>query len=281
MRQNKKNVYEYYNAKGWEVSSKNGVILDEEINTNHNESCRAYNAKTRNRVLEQLNKVSGKKNKLLDVASGALHLPELIEYSRDFQQRHCIDFSEKALDQAKKNLVNSGQKDSFFYNLDFLDGDLEINHFDAVISLHTLYHVDITKQHDFVEKLIKYVRPQGSVIIVYSNPFSLQQIITFPIFVWHSFKSLLRDILAKLSLIKNVNNKIYFRRKSIFWWRRFQNYGKVTILSERTFNATFEKKIIPNNNIGKTIYNLLFKLESFSFWKYFSTYYIVTIKKGG
>ena len=178
MKQNKKNVYEYYNDIGWEVSSKKGVVLDEEINVNNNESCRAYNTKTRNRVLEQLNRVSGKKNKLLDVASGAIHLPELIEFSRDFQQRHCVDFSSKALDQAKINLVNSGQKDSFFYIVDFLESSFESSGFDAAISLHTLYHVDITKQHDFVEKLIKYVRPQGSVIIVYSNPFSLQQIIT-------------------------------------------------------------------------------------------------------
>ena len=185
----KKNVYEYYNNQGWKSSSEGGsILLDEDINVNKNDSCIIYNTKTRNRVLEQLNKLSGKKNKLLDVASGAIHLPEYIEYSRAFQQRHCVDFSSNALDQAKINLTSSGQNESFLYNLDFLESSFESNYFDAAISLHTLYHVDIVKQHDFVEKLIKYVRSDGVVIIVYSNPLSIQQIITYPMFLWQKSK---------------------------------------------------------------------------------------------
>jgi ubiquinone/menaquinone biosynthesis C-methylase UbiE len=276
----KKNVHEYYSNQGWKPSSEGGnILLDEAINVNNNDSCSIYNTKTRNRVLEQLNKLSGKKNKLLDVASGAVHLPEYIEYSRAFQQRHCVDFSSNALDQAKMNLTSSGQNDSFFYNLDFLESSFESNYFDAAISLHTLYHVDIVKQHDFVEKLIKYVRSDGVVIIVYSNPLSIQQIITYPMFLWQKSKLLVKYILIQLSLYNDDGNKFYFKRKSIFWWSRFSDYGELTISAERTFSASFEKRFIPNNDIGKKFYNFLFWLESFAFWKYFSTYYIVTIKK--
>ena len=280
MNKDKKNVYDYYNQQGWEVSSGGVISLDEEINVNNNESCITYNTKTRRRVLENLNNLDGKKNKLLDVASGAIHLPELLEYSGDFQQRYCVDFSSKALDQAKKNLVNSGQKDCVFYNLDFLESSFESNYFDAAISLHTLYHIDMDKQHDFVKNLIKCVRTEGLVIIVYSNPFSMQQIITFPVFLWQNLKSLIKNILIRLSLLdKSKENKIYFRRKNIFWWKRFRNLGEITISSERTFNASFEKKFIPDNTFGKMIYNFFYWLECYNFWKYFSTYYIVSIKK--
>ena len=276
----KKNVvFEYYNSKGWKTGPKSNITLDEEINANNNLSCKLYNTATRQRVLKLLDQLVGKKEKLLDVASGPLHLKEFLEYSKSFNERHCVDFSSIALEKAKLNLVKSGQKKSFFYNIDFLYSDFESNLFDAAISLHTLYHVEINKQKDFVEKLIKYVRPGGIIIIVYSNPFSLQSILTTPIYLWQRFKSLVRSILINLSLYKDKKNDLYFKRNSIFWWNDFAKYGDLKIIAERTFNAKFEKKIIPDNNFGEKIYKILYSLENFSFWKYFSSYHIVIIKK--
>lgn len=272
-------VFQYYNNQGWASHSKSGLTLDEEINVNNNKSCKLYNTQTRNRVLSQLNKLKGPKKNLLDVASGPLHIQEFLHYSNSFVARHCVDFSKIALKEAKRNLIKLGQKKSFFYNIDFLKSNFKANEFDSAISLHTLYHVDIDEQKKFVKKLIKYVRPGGLVIIVYSNPFSLQSVLTAPIFLWNCFKSLTKDILIKLSFYKYKKNELYFKRKSIFWWNYFQTLGEVKIIPERTFTGSFEKKIIPNNNFGKSIYKLLFFLENYSFWRFFSTYYIVIIKK--
>ena len=272
-------VYHYYNNQGWVSHSKTGLTLDEEINVNNNKSCKLYNTKTRNRVLSQLNKLKGPKKNLLDVASGPLHIQEFLHYSKSFVERHCVDFSKIALKEAKHNLAKFGQKKSFFYNIDFLKSNFKVNSFDSAISLHTLYHVDIDEQKNFVKKLIKYVRPGGLVIIVYSNPFSLQSVLTAPIFLWNFFKSLTKDILIKLSFYKYKKNELYFKRKSIFWWNCFKTLGEVKIIPERTFSGSFEKKIIPNNNFGKSVYKLLFFLENHSFWRFFSTYYIVIIKK--
>ncbi len=276
---NTKVVYNYYNNQGWALNSKTGLTLDEEINVNNDKSCKLYNTKTRNRVLNQLNKLKGSKNKLPDVASGPLHIQEFLHYSKSFVERHCVDFSKIALKDAKHNLAKFGQKKSFFHNIDFLKSKFKANSFDAAISLHTLYHVDINDQKNFVKKLIKYVIPSGLVIIVYSNPFSLQSALTAPIFLWNFFKSFTKEILIKLSFYKYKKNELYFKRKSIFWWNCFKTLGEVKIIPERTFNASFEKKIIPNNNFGKRLYKLLFSLENYSFWRFFSTYYIVIIKK--
>jgi len=274
----KNNVYEYYNNLGWKPVKK-GITLDEHINVNNNISCKFYNSSTRKRVVNQLNKLTGKKKKLLDVASGPLHIPEFLAYSKSFAERHCVDFSKIALKKAKENLAKNGQKNSFFYNIDFLKKGFKANSFDSAISLHTLYHIALDKQKFFVEKLLKYVRPAGLVIIVYSNPFSLQSILTAPILLYYQFKLLIKNICIKLKLYQDKKNQLYFKRKNIFWWNYFKKFGKLKIIPERTFNASFEKKIIPNNNFGKFIYNFLFFIESFELWKYFCTYYIVVIKK--
>jgi len=71
----------------------------------------------------------------------------------------------------------------------------------------------------------------------------------------------------------------YLNKNGINWWNDFAKYGDLKIIAERTFNAKFEKKIIPDNNFGEKIYKILYSLENFSFWKYFSSYHIVIIKK--
>lgn len=271
-------VYNYYNNQGWELGQKN-VMLDEEINVNNNSSCNRYNKLTRERVSNILKKYKGKKIKLLDVASGPLHIKEFLEYSKSFSERHCVDFSKLALKKAKINLIKNGQKKCFFYNIDFLNNKFRADEFDCAVSMHTLYHVGINKQREFVNKLIKCVKPNSLVIIVYSNPFSLQSLLTLPMLVWREFKSYIKKILIKISLYKEKNDSLYFKRKSIFWWNNFKRSGEVKLIAERTFSASFEKKIIPNNNFGKKVYNFLFYIENFSFWKYFSAYYIVIIKK--
>ena len=88
--------------------------------------------------MRELNKLKGKKNKLLDVASGPLHIKEFLEYSKSFSERHCVDFSKLALKKAKHNLTKFGQKKSFFYNVNFLNSDFKDNFFDAAISLSTV-----------------------------------------------------------------------------------------------------------------------------------------------
>ena len=275
----KKNVFEYYNTKGWEANAETGRIIDESVNVNSANSCIDYNSKTRKRVLNHVNQLKGPKNKILDVASGAVHLPELVEYSMSFKQRTCIDFSARALDLAKINLEKSGQNDCRFLNIDFLNSNFDDGYFDAAISLHTLYHVELNKQEEFVKKIIKSTRKDGVVIIVYSNPFSLERILTSPVFFWQKFKSLIKKILKSLSLINNNNKDIYFKRHNIFWWRRFSSYGEIKISAERTFSASFEKIFIPDNELGKKIFKLIFFIENFNLWKYFSTYYIVVINK--
>jgi len=273
-----RSVFGYYDSKGWEKVD--GRYVDTEVNENLEPAAEHYNSITRNRILAELSELpEGNRNRLLDCASGAVQYPEYIEYSRTFGQRYCVDFSAQALSEARENLTNAGQSNCVFLCEDLLRVDFEEGYFDAAISLHTLYHVHVTEQEEFVERLIKSVREGGKIILVYSNPLSLRACLAFPMYLWHSFKQLAKWLLARLSLYGDTKETLYFRRKNVWWWRRFQRFGDVNIRAYRFLTPSTERRIIPDNSLGRRIYSWLYSLESATLAAYFSDYYMVVIKK--
>ena len=270
-----KKVSNYYNKEGWEkgISSR---LLDDEINRNHSLVSAEYFSKIEKKILNELNSLEISKLKLLDVGCGAIQIPERQEQSRNFKERHCVDFSKKALQIASKNLLNSGQLNNYFYNIEFLDNKFESNLFDATVCMHVLYHVDISLQEKFVRELIRVTKKNGYIFIAYSNPYGLINILRLPFRIFELIKVFIKSI---LTLITDFNDKnLYFRRKNIFWWRKFKDKCDIKISSLNTFNSKFLNFIIPNSNLGKKALNLLFKLENFKIWRFFSEYYIVILK---
>ena len=75
--------------------------------------------------------------------------------------------------------------------------------------------------------------------------------------------------------------KFYFKPNSLFWWRRFNKLAVVKIKPWRTFSAKMQKIIIPNNNFGKKLFELLFLLEEKipSIFVFLGTYPIIIITK--
>ena len=270
-----KTVYDYYKNGGW--SMKSGVYFDTEINENLQKAASEYNTQTRRRVLHVLNILQLKKSKsLLDVASGPIQYPEYLEYSRPFAKRVCVDFSQVALEGAKNNLENDLQDNGVFICADFLNLNIKPNTFGASISLHTLYHIQIEKQKDFVEKLIEVTEPDGLVIIVYSNPLSFRSFIRIPSAI---IMRILRWTRRK-ALDEKVNvSAIYCKRWRRSWWKQFNSFGIVSFKTYRLFTPSFEKSIIPDNFIGKILYNILFKIEESKFSLFLADYYMIVIKK--
>ena len=173
-------------------------------------------------------------------------------------------------------MLNSGQLNNYFYNIEFLDNKFESNLFDATVCMHVLYHVDISLQEKFVRELIRVTKKNGYIFIAYSNPYGLINILRLPFRIFELIKVFIKSI---LTLITDFNDKnLYFRRKNIFWWRKFKDKCDIKISSLNTFNSKFLNFIIPNSNLGKKALNLLFKLENFKFWRFFSEYYIVILK---
>ncbi len=254
-------VYDYYKSLGW--STQNGIYHDTLVNENLQHAALQYNTDTKRRVLRILQSLpSSRFNSLLDCASGPVQYPEYLEYSRLFTKRVCVDFSETALQAARVNLIKDSQLNCEFICANFLDLEIKDNSFDAAISLHTLYHVQLEKQKQFVEKLIAVTKPGGLVIVVYSNPLSLRSFLRIPSVVIMRSWGWLR---GKLSGKKINSNGLYCKRHRRLWWAQFNKLGQVSYYTYRLFTSSFENKFIHDNKLGALVYKTLFRFEECKF----------------
>ena len=245
-------VSKFYNSVGWKTAD--GITEDARQFEDLREHAKEYVSRCRLRVLRHIPK-SGEN--ILDMASGPIQYKEYLEYSRNFKKRYCVDLSLEALDAAKEKIGDHG----VYLHGSFFDLTLEENFFDCAISLHTIYHMDKDKQEEAVRKLLKVIRPGKPVVIVYSNNKTLLS-------YWRS--SLPCRVLRRLTLLwkrheQNTNKEetsgLYFYAHPINWWDRFDDVAEVKILPWRSFLSDDQKRLIPNNIIGRKMFALLFALE--------------------
>ncbi|MBI5959371.1 MAG: class I SAM-dependent methyltransferase, partial [Chloroflexi bacterium] len=100
-----------------------------------------------------------------DVASGPIQYPTYLTYSENYDIRVCVDVSFQALIGAKQR-VPAGR--GLFVlgnirNLPFRTGA-----FDAIVSLHTVYHIIAEQQHAVFDELHRVLKPAGRAVIVYT-----------------------------------------------------------------------------------------------------------------
>ncbi|HEX5264890.1 MAG TPA: class I SAM-dependent methyltransferase [Phenylobacterium sp.] len=102
---------------------------------------------------------------LLDAASGAIPLASYLPYSRDYDQRVCVDFSIRALHEARAKLPNGR---GVFVLGDITCLPIRDGVIDDAISLHTLYHVPRDLQTQAVDELVRTLKPKGKLVVVYT-----------------------------------------------------------------------------------------------------------------
>lgn len=229
-----KSVFKFYNKFGW--LKKKNITTDSEIFEDNRMCASEYISYCRKRIQKYIPK-NGKN--FLDFASGPLQYSEYLRYSKNFKVRHCIDFSRLAIKEAKKKLGNKGK----YYCDDFMNIKFKKNYFDCSLSMHTLYHINKNKQAKVVNKLIKITKQNKPVIIVYSNPNTLIKKLTF-------------------FLKRNKKKGIYFFCHPNDWWKQFNKKADVKIFPWRSFSSQHQKKLIPNNFLGKILFKLLIFFEN-------------------
>lgn len=262
MKKAEEKVSSFYNGKGWD--SLNGITEDAKQFEDLRECSKEYLKKCRMRVLDHIPKEG---EFLLDMASGPIQYPEYLDYSKGFLKRYCVDLSKKALIDAEKKIGSHG----VFINKSLFDIDFKENFFDAVISLHTIYHIDANQQKDAVLKLINSVKTGKPVVIVYSNP--------------NTIRDKISKVINRLKYFsnkrKNITDELYFYRHNNSWWYQFENVGNVDLYPWRSLSGEDLRSIIPNNILGRNILNFIFYLES-KFPKLFTSYFqypMVVIRK--
>lgn len=244
-------VSKYYNTFGWEM--KDGITEDALKQEDLRDCAKDYVSKCRLKLLKYIPDSGGS---ILDMASGPIQYKEYLEYSKNFNKRYCVDLSKLALDIAKEKINNHG----VFLHGSFLDIPIEENFFDCSVSLHTIYHIDKDKQEDAVRKLIYVTKPGQPIIIVYSNPSTpIITFITFPFRLLRRIKIILKKLFRKMK--PGEDTGIYFEPHPIKWWKRFNDVSNVKIMPWRTLGSDEQKWLIPNNKIGKKIFEILLILE--------------------
>ena len=171
---------------------------------------------------------------------------------------------------AKRKLGDHGE----YLHGSFFDIDLPEESFDCAITLHCIYHMDFNEQETAIRKLLSLLKPGVPLIVVYSNPYSFEQIIFKPI------KNIIKFFLI-FKQRKHNKREFYFKPHSLFWWNRFSDESIVKINPWRTFSARMQKIAFPNNYIGKNMFKVLFNLEENfpKFFVFFGTYPIITLTK--
>ena len=249
------NIYKFYNNFGWK--EKNNIFKDDELFEDLRDGSKSYVSKCRKRLLKYIPK---KGNHILDFASGPIQYKEYLEYSKNFRFRHCVDFSQDAINTAKKRLKKKGK----YYCNDFFKINFKKNFFDCILSIHTLYHIKKNEQKNAVLKLIKISKKGTPIIIVYSNP-----------------DTLISKIKKKILKPKKKSQQIYFFCHPLQWWKKFNKLADVEIVPWRSFASSHQKLIFPNNFIGKIMFKAIYFLEE-NFKNFFIQnfqYHIVILKK--
>ncbi len=239
-------VSKFYNTVGWETEG--GITEDAKRWEDLRPCADSYVRKCRRRVKRH---IPEKGKNILDMASGPIQYSEYLEYSQGYEKRYCVDLSKDALKEAERKIGDHG----VFLHGSFFDVSLEEDLFDCSISLHTIYHIDKDKQEAAVQKLLDVTKPGKPVIIVYSNPNTILR----------SIKALFRSGKPKEktrdSTPAESGEGLYFYAHPLHWWRRFGKRADISILPWRSFSADIQKKIFPDNRMGKWLFKLLFLLE--------------------
>jgi ubiquinone/menaquinone biosynthesis C-methylase UbiE len=233
------NVRQFYDKKGWNTDQA-GTTKDAELWEDLRECAADYVRLCRLKLLKHLPKTG---DLFLDAASGPIQYPEYLEYSAGFTKRVCVDLSQTALDQAKQKLGDRGE----YVCTSILDLPFPKDSFDAVTSLHTIYHINKDQQEAAVRQLIRVTKPGKKVIIIYANPDRLM--------------ARLKRLVVKTKAAPETG-VIYYYPHPLSWWQRFSDQCNVEVLPWRTLTALDSKLFIPGAAwLGKQVLRSVLALE--------------------
>jgi SAM-dependent methyltransferase len=266
LRDEKKVVQDWYNQFGWQTGE-DGRCWDSIVFGDFRPVTREYGHKTHLRPLHYLRQ-GGKY--ILDVASGAVPQPEYLNYSDAFERRICMDLSFVALQQAQKKLGAKG----IYIMGDITNLPLQDNVCDAVISLHTIYHVPADEQASALRSLHRVLKPGRTALVIYNweRHSLLMRLADIPLRpgvlkTWHLIKSIFSGRRQSSSFqsepaAPRPQRGLYFHAHNYKWFRReLGRYCTFDLVCWRSVNQHFLAYYIRPRFFGRALLRLLFWFE--------------------
>jgi SAM-dependent methyltransferase len=248
----KQQVKSFYDEIGWKKNDKDfyDAVQFEDLRP----VCKEYIHKCNLRVKKYIQR-EGKY--LLDVASGPLQYSEYLTYSETYEKRICVDISLLALREAKRKIDGKG----IFILGDITKLPLKDCSIDAVISMHTIYHVPASEQRRAFEELNRVLKSNSYGVVIYSwgGKSFLMRLTSYPV-------RLFNRILMLVRRKRSFNNEsdvppLYFYPHDYEWFT-YQDWSfKYDIYVWRSVNINFMKSYLHRWLGGRLILKVLFWFE--------------------
>jgi ubiquinone/menaquinone biosynthesis C-methylase UbiE/uncharacterized protein YbaR (Trm112 family) len=253
----RREVQAFYDEYGW-MKNNAGFYNDTSEWTDVRETSQNYADACNLRIERQLR--GG--NYLLDAASGAIPHASYLRFSRNYHFRICVDFSIKALQEARTKLGERG----LYVLADITDLPFGTDSIDDCISLHTIYHVPAPDQAAAVAELVRVVRPGGRVVIVSrwssSPPMALLTLVRR--FLGAVKRSIIGAKAAREETSKNGGPPppLYYSPQNYQWFvEHVRRRYDVELRLWSSTSTSFHQKFFSNDWKGRLIAKIVLTLE--------------------
>jgi ubiquinone/menaquinone biosynthesis C-methylase UbiE len=239
-------VRNFYDAVGWKANAA-GDYTDASIYEDLRPVSAGYIRQCHQRVGRHL-PLAGKF--LLDAASGAVQFKELVDYSKNFRYRVCVDFSLSALQEAQKKLGTNG----IYVLCDITNLPFQDSFADAFVSLNTIYHIPQEQQAKAIWELYRTLKPSGKGVLVY-DWFKHSVWMNIFLLPFRAF-SFLKN---RISGTKGAGGRLYFFAHPLSWFR--QNLPPFQLLVWRSVSVPFLRFYIHDWLFGQAILRKIYAYE--------------------
>ena len=155
----KREVQEFYDQYGWKQIGE-GLYQNSRYEDLRPVSD-SYVRRCRERVGRYLPKTG---HLILDGGSGPVQYPEYLAYSAGFEHRVCLDISSLALREARRRIGQHG----LYVVGDLANLPFKSDVFDAVVSMHVIYHLPMDDQEVAFREFFRTLKPKGKAVVIYS-----------------------------------------------------------------------------------------------------------------
>ena len=264
----KQTVRKFYDQIGWQKNV-NGIFKNSAIFEDRRQVLADYYRKVQLRVGRF---ILPRGKYFLDAGAGAI--PST--YSTGYEQHVCVDFSIKALQEARTNLKHDG----LYVVADITKLPFKDDTFDTIMCAHTLYLIPEDEQDTTIREFYRTLRKNGRCVIIYLWPTSLLtktaihiklimkklRLMISNIFIAcrpgatidqvGKFKPTEKNIKC-LDLFPGIHSHNYHWFKETLpadWKIEMRCWGSI----DRIFTETF----VPDNIVGRIVINFIYLLET-------------------
>jgi ubiquinone/menaquinone biosynthesis C-methylase UbiE len=248
-------VRAFYDSVGWEENQDEHYV-DAQLYEDTRPVVADYLTRSHRRVARYLAPEGG--TFILDAASGPVQYPEYLAYHANFEWRICLDFSVQALRQAQKKLGAKG----VYIMVDLTCLPFAAGSMDAVVSLHTIYHIPAALQRQAFLEIYRVLAPGKSAVVVYGwgNYSRIKQLGILHLQIAWAFKTLMRRLKPQTSSTSGFAD-FYVHFHNWEWFESQKWPFKLKLFQWRTLDPMVTKIWIQPFLCGKQILTWLADVE--------------------